>query len=354
LNVIHVLPEFEEGGVERLVLMYANGQASAGHHVYVISHGGKLESSLSPNVRHIKMPVHRKNPFVIIRCALSLVRVIREEKVSVVHAHSRVPAWICYIAKKIAPSVTFIFTAHAKYTLKRYLLPIKRADGVTCVSHSVREHLKDWLPEDDRVKLIYNPRPDIFTPWVGSGDRLKKHLLYVGRISEKKGPLTAVDALSTVKNREWTLDVLGDGPLMPKLRERVRALGLGDRIILHGFRDDVAHAISRCDLFLSPSFDEGFGLTLMTALASGAPVMASDISATRELTAHHNEEKSEELLPAGDISAWSDAIGRFLDGTFTPTLQCAVKLPTIKEISDEMIEFYEEISGKNNLTLRNR
>jgi glycosyltransferase involved in cell wall biosynthesis len=343
MNILHCLPELEEGGVERLVPMYANGQARMGHKVTVVSNGGKLESLLSDPVSHIKMPVHRKNPLVLARCALRLASLVRREDISIVHAHSRMPAWVCFLIKTMIPDVKFIYTAHARFpSLDHSTWPISRADGITCISRSVLESMKDWLPPQKNARVIYNPMPGNSPKWQGSGDPQKKHLLFAGRISKIKGPLMLMESLKLVKNKNWTLDVLGDGPLAPMMKEYAREPGLEDRIILHGFCDDVMSFISRCDLCLFPSLDEGFGLVLLNALMSGTPVMASDIPATRELTSRTGENPGGELLPPGDSRAWAEAIECFLEGGLSPSLGLAIKLPAPDESVEQMTCFYEE------------
>ncbi|MDR1136939.1 MAG: glycosyltransferase family 4 protein [Synergistaceae bacterium] len=343
MNIIHILPELEEGGVERLVPVYANGQSLLGHNVAVVSNGGKLESLLSDSVLHMKMPVHRKNPIVVTLCALRIASIVRRENVSIVHAHSRIPAWICFLVKKLTPGVKFIYTAHSRFhSLNHSTWPISRADGVICVSRSVLESLKIWMLPQKIMRVIYNSIPENAMKWRGSGDAAKKHLLFAGRISKIKGLLTLVESLKSVKNKNWSLDVLGDGPLAPRLRELARELGLDDRITLHGFHDDVAEFMSRCDLCLFPSFDEGLSLVLLGALMSGAPVLASDITANRELTSPVGENPGGELLPPGDVHAWADAIERFLDGGRPPSLGLDIKLPTTDEIIGQMMDFYEE------------
>jgi glycosyltransferase involved in cell wall biosynthesis len=343
MNIIHILPELEEGGVERLVPMYANSQSLLGHSVMVVSNGGKLESLLSDSVLHIKMPVHRKNPITVTRCAVRLASVIRRENVSIVHAHSRMPAWVCFFAKKLVPKVKFIYTAHSRFpSLNHATWPISRADGVICVSRSVLESLKLWMLPQKNMRVIYNPMPENTMKWRGGGDAAKKHLLFAGRISKIKGLLMLVESLKSVKSKNWSLDVLGDGPLAPQLRELAREWDLEDRITLHGFHDDVAGFMSRCDLCLFPSFDEGLSLVLLGALMSGTPVLASDITANRELTSPVGENPGGELLPPGDVHAWTDAIERFLDGGRPPLLGLAIKLPTSDEIIGQMMDFYEE------------
>jgi glycosyltransferase involved in cell wall biosynthesis len=343
MNIIHALPELEEGGVERIVPMYANGQSRFGHSVTVVSNGGRLESLLDDSVNHIKMPIHKKNPLSITQCAARIASVVRREKVSIVHAHSRMPAWICFFVKKMVPGVKFIYTAHARFhSLNHSTWPIGQADGITCISRSVLESLKNWLPSHKNMRVIYNPLPEKPIKWQGSGDKEKKHLLFAGRISKIKGLLTLAESLKLVKNKNWALDVLGDGPLAPHLRELALEPELEGRITLHGFRDNVAGFMSKCDLCLFPSLDEGLGMILLNALMSRTPVIASDIPAVRELTSRTGENPGGELLPPGDARAWAEAIERFLEGRLSPSLGLALKLPTPDETVRQMTDFYEE------------
>ncbi len=348
MKIMHILPELEEGGVERLIPVFSNGQSALGHEVSVVSYGGRLTSLLNPGVRHIRMAVHKKNPITIIACALHIARVVREEKIQIVHAHSRVPGWVCYFVRKFAPGVKFVYTAHARFSSMNFasVWPVSQADGVTCVSNCVKDHFKEWLPEENPVRVIYNARPGKMVPWEGSGDPENKHLLFVGRISEKKGPDTLVQALSMIKNDNWHLDVLGDGPLMPKLKNQIKELKLEDKITLHGYSNKVPEMISRCDLFLFPSMDEeGLPLALTEVLYAGAPVIASDIAASRELAALEQTETGELLAPT-DVAAWADAIAHFLNGTLTPKLKLAVHLPTESEMVGAMLDFYSEVISR--------
>lgn len=348
LKIIHILPELEEGGVERLIPVFATEQSKMGHDVTVISFGGRLVSLLPKEVRHIKMPVHRKNFFVGMSCARRIAALIRNEKIDIIHAHSRVPAWISYFARKFAPSVKFIYTAHARFSSLNYgLWPIGQADGVTCVSNAVRNHLSEWLPKKNPVRIIYNAPPGRVIPWGGGGTATKR-LLFAGRISEKKDPFTLVKALSGLKDEDWELDVLGDGPAMPDLKRLVAELELDGKVHLHGFSNEVPEAMASSDLFLFPSLDEeGLPLILIEALSAGTPVIAADISSVRELTVA-NENDARELLPVGDVAAWADAIGRYLSGEYAPSLSLKVHLPTRAEMAAQVTDFYREILSVQN------
>jgi glycosyltransferase involved in cell wall biosynthesis len=340
MNIIHVLPELEEGGVERLVPVYANEQALLGHDVSVISAGGKLESLLSPEVRHIRMPVHRKNPAIGLRCAFRMARRIERCGVSVIHAHSRIPAWICCAAKHLSRRVKFFFTAHNDYAEYKFALwPITHADGVTCVSKKSLDSLLNWLPAKVPAKVIYNPVTQKIMPWKGGGSSATKRLLYAGRLSPKKFPLAVLEALSRQKQHAWTLDIFGDGSWRQTVTDMTLGLGIDDRVTIRGFSDQIPEALADCDLFLHPSTAEGFGLTLAEALLSGVPVIASDLPATRELTGSDGTG----LLPPGDAEAWSEALGAFFDGKYAHSLKLAVKLPGPAETAEAMIRFYEDL-----------
>jgi glycosyltransferase involved in cell wall biosynthesis len=343
VKIAHVLPELDEGGVERIVPVMANLQANMGHGVMIVSRGGRMESLLSPRVRLVKLPVHSKNPFEALYCASRLASLARREGVNALHAHSRVPGWVCLTARGLAGNAKFVYTAHAKYSsLNMGVWPLRRADGVICVSESVKNYLSAWLPRDPaRSRVIYNSLPGVVVPWEGGSKSGAKRLLFAGRLSAKKGPMILLEALAALEaggRVNWTLDVLGDGPLSQELRARAAALGLGDKIFLRGFSASVPEHIAKCDLFLCPSFEEGFGLSLAEALSAGAPVLASDIDATRELTASSNG-----LLPAGDVKAWAAAIARFLDGEGAPPLSLAVDIPSAGEMARLTAEFYESV-----------
>ena len=79
MTIIEILPELDIGGVERHVIDLSNELAARGHDVTVISAGGKMQSQLSAAVRHIDMPVHKKNPFTIWACSRKIAALARRE-----------------------------------------------------------------------------------------------------------------------------------------------------------------------------------------------------------------------------------------------------------------------------------
>ncbi len=306
MRIAHLLPGLDVGGVETHVVDLASEQARSGHQVTVISGGGRMVSRLSRDVTHITMPVDRKNPFIGGLCALRLVRLARRRKWDVLHAHSRVPAWIAWWTS-ILSGVPFVVTCHSIYSLNAGLTPYRHADGAVCVSESVMDHQKDWL--SGLVQVIRNGIPAPEMEW--SSQRREGtpfRFLFVGRLTKVKGADFLISLFSSLSDRyDWVLEVAGEGSLERSLRAEADAAGLNGRVDFLGYRKDVTNLLARCDCCLFPSRSEGAGLVLLSALAMGVPVLASDIPAFGEILPRKN------LLPM-EIGPWETAILSLLSG----------------------------------------
>lgn len=338
VNIIHILPEFDEGGVERHVLWLANELAVLGHNVTVISAGGKLETKLK-SVRCIHLPVHRKNPLTALYSAVQIAWIAKREKTDILHAHSRVPAWVTWWASRLS-GIPFVLTAHDVYRLNRALIPFFRADCVICVSETVRSHLLSLIRGPS--KTILNGLQPLDISWE------KKEcseevipFLFVGRLTKRKGLHIVLEALGQISRSDWILDVVGDGPQRAELEEQAQRLSLTDKVFFHGFQDNPDVWMSKCSCFLFPSLEEGMGLTLMRAIQMGVPIIASDLPPVRELVLSGNG-----LVPPGDVFLWSQAIIGMLDSGKTQTGFDGGRIPDIRTMTEKIVEVYEFILGQ--------
>jgi glycosyltransferase involved in cell wall biosynthesis len=300
MKVLMVLPEFEEGGVERHVLWLATELSGMGHSVVIATAGGKLEMQLPAEINVIHLPVHRKNPVTAIYSAFRIATLARCKGFDLLHAHSRVPAWIAWWASCLSGK-PWIVTAHDRYRKNSAIGPFWRADGAICVSEAVRSHLEEFLPA--RTVVIRNGIPDPSAKWQRKEGTGPVRFLFVGRLTRRKGLHVALSALSSVKESPWVLDIIGDGPQREELEAMAASLGLAESVHFHGFRDDVETWITSSDCLLFPSFDEGMPLTLMQGIRTGIPVLASRIEPVRELVGEEAE-----LIPPGDVRAWERAL----------------------------------------------
>lgn len=332
LKVIQMLPEFHEGGVERHVLWLSDALTKQGHEVMVVSKGGKLEKFLDEAVKVWHLPVHAKNPFTALWCALLLARRARKEGWQIIHAHSRVPFWIAWWASSFS-GVPWVATLHATFRHSRVLAPLKKACACIAVSQTVKDHLAPYL--SDKAFVIYNGLLPTDVRWQGSlGDDPFK-FLFVGRLSLKKGLQVALRALANVEGR-WLLDVVGDGPMRAELEDLVEKLGLSPKVKFWGFREDADEWIARCSCLLFPSLEEGMGMTLMRAIQMGVPVLASNLPPVRELCLNPKA-----LLEPGDEGSWRKGIEDILRERKALQLFDRDKIGTVDDMARDVASVYQ-------------
>lgn len=332
MKILHIVPEFEEGGVERYVVQLSREQVNHGHEITLATAGGKLEKLLPETVKVIHLPVQRKNLITGFYCVKKLSKIFQQSEWDLIHAHSRVPAWIAWTLARIL-RIKWIMTAHAPYSLNFGIKPLRHADGVICVSDSVREDLKEYLPENTVTILNGTHEPE--HKWCGKYFPENKKFLCVGRLSKKKAIDVALNALALLKNHEWTLDILGDGSHREELENLTKELGIDDRVKFWGFRDDSEKFMSEAACLLFPSRQEGLPLTVNEALAVGLPVLASDIEPLKPLALG-------ELVPVDKIAAWRSAILKVLGGGKASPLSVE-KLTKFSETAQQVEDFYEKI-----------
>ena len=101
LKVIQLLPELNSGGVERGTVEVGKYLSDQGHESIVVSNGGRMvEQLIREGSKHVKIPVHRKNPISLLLLP-KLRKLFISEKPDIIHARSRIPAWLCFLTLKL-------------------------------------------------------------------------------------------------------------------------------------------------------------------------------------------------------------------------------------------------------------
>ena len=130
---------------------------------------------------------------------------------------------------------------------------------------------------------------------VYKGQRIRKELgiplnakviLSVGEVNKNKNHKVGIEALAKLRDKNTYYVICGRGPLMEAHKELAQSLGVGDRVILTGYRTDVADFYKMADVFLFPSFREGLPVAVMEAMAVGLPVIATRIRGITDLLEH--------------------------------------------------------------------
>jgi glycosyltransferase involved in cell wall biosynthesis len=145
-----------------------------------------------------------------------------------------------------------------------------------------------------------------------------KLAVYTGRLNEEKGLTCLVDAWARVlRHRSNTrLWLVGEGPLRDKLAEQIERLRIRGRCVLVGSFDSVEELLSAADLFVLPSREEGMSIALLEAMASGLPIVATDIPANRTLITSGEHGL---LVPPDDPATLATAIGEVLEAPLRAT-----------------------------------
>ncbi len=330
--VLQVLPALVTGGVERGTVEVAAALAAAGWKAVVASAGGPMVHEIErAGARHVELPLDSKNPLTMRRNVARLVELIRRERIDIVHARSRAPAWSALAAAR-RTGRHFVTTFHNAYDdsswfKRRYNAVMAQGERVIAISHFVAEHAARVYGVDPARLRVIERGVDVarFDPERVSAERVV-HLarewqlpdglpviMLAGRLTRWKGQLVLVEALARLGREDLCCVLVGAGDD----RYRAELLAAVERHKLHGlFRlvencRDMPAAYMLADVVVSASTrPEGFGRVIAEAQAMGRPVIASDHGGAREIL---GESETGWLVPPGDAAALAAALGAALD-----------------------------------------
>ncbi len=130
-------------------------------------------------------------------------------------------------------------------------------------------------------------------------------IVCVARFERPKDHDTLIGAMARLRSEAWELDLIGDGLLMERIRNRVRREGLDGRVVFSGYLRNPAAALARAQLFVLSSRSEGFPRSVLEAMRAGLPVVASDVGGIGEALLHG---ASGRLVAPGSVLALAEAI----------------------------------------------
>ena len=318
LTVVQLIPALRSGGAERSALEIGRALVQAGHRSVVISAGGRLVDQLkAEGSEHVTLDIGSKSLRTLTKLG-ALRRVLRELKPDIVHARSRLPAWLGWWALKgMARRPHFITTVHGLNSPGRYSAILLRGERVIAVSQTMRDYVLShyrWL-EPAKVRVIprgidpaafpYGHRPDdawqkaFFAEYPAlTGAPL---LTLPARGTRLKGHHDAIELLADLKRRGIEARLLLLGVVEPgreayleELHELIRLRGVTSQVVLTPPRADIhdIYAVSTLILQLSNQ-PESFGRTVIEALSLCRPVLGYAHGGVGELLA--------ELYPAGRV-----------------------------------------------------
>lgn len=284
-KVLQLITGLGVGGAERVVMELTDGLASRGWAPRVVALNA--DAAILAQYPNPVFPIHllrikKRNFASVMRGLIELVRIVKHEKIEIVHAHM-FHALIAALACRMAtPGLKLVFTSHnfAGFSgLREWIIrlskPFRQADIVFMRGQHARMNARYTQVIPNGVKLAVNAP--------GSRERVTNPgrfvFLFIGRFEPQKNPLALIDAFARMRNRNAELWMAGDGSLRSDIEARTSVAGLSDRVRLLGVRTDVSTLLQQADCFVMSSAWEGLPMALLEAGAAALPVVATPVGA---------------------------------------------------------------------------
>lgn len=370
LTVAQLLPSLEGGGVEYCTLEINAALVARGHRSIVVSAGGRLAENIEKDGgEHVRLDIGKKSPLSLLN-AFKLRRLLEHRGVDIVHARSRMPAWLGLVALKLMPARRrphLLTTVHGLNSVNLYSQVMTYGERVVTVSECCREYVLRNYPETDASKIVVIPHgidsqkfPYGFQPsaeWLLSWTQQYPSLsgrfvvLLPGRLTKLKGHFDFLAVVALLRQQGVPVSGLivgGEDPLRRRyaqsLRKEVNRRNLGSDILFTGHRSDLREIMSVSSAVVSTSTKpESFGRTVLESLSLGRPTFGYDHGGVGEILA--------QLYPTGrvavgDVPAMAGILQKeLLEQLEKPQFTQQFDLQTSL---DREMQLYEEIACQSN------
>jgi len=313
INVLQVIPKLGYGGAETGCYDLAHYLAEKDCNSYIATSGGELLKFIKKNkVKVFKLPVHSKNPVIILLNSIFLSILILFKKINIVHARSRAPAWSCYIACLITNRI-FVTTFHGTYNFKnkfkKFYNSIMLRSKLTIAGSNfifghINENYSDYLSKKRKLRVIFRGiNIDYFNQQnisILKQEKLKKEwalnpklftILMPGRLTAWKGQEKFIESLNiliedyNITNFQAILLGSDQGRKVytKKLLSLVERYSLTKKVKFINHCKEMPLAYSLSDVVVSASVEpEAFGRVSVESQSMGKPIIASNIGGSKE------------------------------------------------------------------------
>ena len=313
LKVLQVIPRLGYGGAEIGCYDLAHYLKEQKSSSFIATSGGELLKYIDKKkVKLFRLPVHSKNPLLILINILILTFIVLFYKINILHVRSRAPAWSCYYVSKIT-RCKLVTTFHGTYNFnnsikKKYNAIMLKSDCVIAGSNFIFSHIKEKYPEHiSKIKKFLVIFRGINTEYydpdnIKESDRIKflkklnidankKIILMPGRLTEWKGQEIFIEALNDLKTKygykNFIAILLGSDQgrkiYKKKLIRLIERFRLNNEVIFLEHAPSMPVAYSVSNVVVSASIEpEAFGRISVEAQSMKKPIVASDIGGSRE------------------------------------------------------------------------
>ena len=313
INVLQVIPKLGYGGAETGCYDLAHYLAEKDCGSFIATSSGELLKYVKKEkVKIFKIPVYSKNPILIFINAIFLSILILFNKINIVHARSRAPAWSCYLACLLTNKI-FVTTFHGTYNFKSRLKKFYNSvmlrskltiAGSNFIFNHINENYNEYLNKNKKLRVIFRGiNIDYFNPKnisILKQEKLKKEwelssekftILMPGRLTYWKGQEKFIEALNILiedyKNTNFQAILLGSDQgrkvYKKKLTSLIERYSLTKKVKFISHCKEMPLAYSISDVIVSASIEpEAFGRVAVEAQSMCKPIIASNIGGSKE------------------------------------------------------------------------
>lgn len=337
LGILHITT-FLQGGAGRVLCDLALYHKRQGHHVVVVTDDSPVPGYESYPEYLVRLrdgdvrvlPVHatfRRDTAANLRAASVVRRLLTDESIDVVHAHAAVPALIGLVARSgLSRRIPVVMSMQgwgnnktpeqeaadvATMNLLDGVFPVSRAAAGLLIGKGVASALLTVIPnavDEHRVEDPKDTLASTLSTWRDDGQRL---IGCIGSLCERKDQATLIRAFALLKRGDARLILIGEGE-EKALRDLAGELGVAERIVFAGYRENAAACLGGLDALVLPSRSEGLPLTVLEAFRERVPVIVSDIPENVELVQNGVNGR---VFPVGDAAGLADVLREVLDET---------------------------------------
>lgn len=352
MKIIHVIPSLNIGGAETMMKNLIVEQANAGHNVKVVAFY-QSNSSIRKALESIGVGISfiDKKLGVDLSTIVKLKKIFDIESPDVIHTHLHVLPYVFLASGKR----NIVHTVHTVADKERngiavYLTRmIYRSERVTpvAISDEIRKSISQFhnIPENN-IPIVLNGAP-ISSYFEKEAYNIsdKARIIHVGSLIPLKNHELMINAASILKkkNVKFQMEFAGAGYLKDKLQETINNLHLDDCVKFAGLKDDISLFLKDADLFILPSKYEGVPMSLIEAMASGLPIIASNVGGIPDMI----DSNENGILINPDASELAETISKLLADNYLRETLGREAVKKSKEFSSEtMYKKYMELYQK--------
>ncbi|MBK9099574.1 MAG: glycosyltransferase [bacterium] len=361
IKILYVITSLGIGGAERLLLSYLKLLDHKKYDFHVIALWEKPDELLKDISEYCEVTIlkiqSRFSPLVVFQ----LAKLFKQQNPDIIHSHLFQARFYAAIAHLISKRGILVTHKHNNVNPKKHnifllleMISIFLSKKVIAISNSVKKSLNRYeLIPSKKIFVLHNGVDyDKFFKIADSNKILKENPIIIGtvcRLEPQKGISYLLLAMKIILTKfpSVKLEIVGDGSLLHELEALAKKIGISNSVKFFGKFADVIPFYKRMHVFVLPSLYEGFGIVLLEAMASGIPVIATNVDGIKEVVV---DGESGILIPAKNPEAIADAVLNIIENPqlAEKLVDAGVKRSKLFDIREHVMKldnFYANLLG---------